>query len=97
MSQFHTRLEVMSELAKNMDTYVKDYLVPIETNWQPADMLPDATKESFFSDVKALQEAAHNGVRDTHSLQQVIRRTVGQWVSKSYRRRPMIIPLVIEA
>ena len=59
MSQFHTRLEVMTELAKNMDSYVKDYLVPIETNWQPADMLPDATKESFFSDVKALQEAAN--------------------------------------
>jgi acyl-[acyl-carrier-protein] desaturase len=59
MSQIHTRLEVMSELAKNMDTYVKDYLVPIETNWQPADMLPDATKDSFFADVKALQEAAN--------------------------------------
>ena len=51
MSQFHTRLEVMTELAKNMDSYVKDYLVPIETNWQPADMLPDSTKDSFFADV----------------------------------------------
>lgn len=59
MSQFHTRLEVMTELAKNMDSYVKDYLVPIETNWQPADMLPDSTKDSFFADVKALQEAAN--------------------------------------
>jgi len=59
MSQIHTRLEVMTELAKNMDSYVKDYLVPIETNWQPADMLPDSTKDSFFSDVKALQEAAN--------------------------------------
>ena len=59
MSQFHTRLEVMTELAKNMDSYVKDYLVPIDTNWQPADMLPDATKDTFFADVKALQEAAN--------------------------------------
>lgn len=61
-----------------------------------------AEDDAVFDDIKpaiakGLQEAAHNGVRDTHSLQQVIRRTVGQWVSKSYRRRPMIIPLVIEA
>ena len=61
-----------------------------------------AEDDAVFDEIKpaiakALQEAAHNGVRDTHSLQQVIRRTVGQWVSKGYRRRPMIIPLVIEA
>jgi ribonuclease J len=46
---------------------------------------------------KALADAAHNGTRDAHALQQIIRRTVGQWVSKGYRRRPMIVPLVIEA
>ena len=34
---------------------------------------------------------------DTHQLQQVVRRVVGRWVNESYRRRPMIIPLVIEA
>ncbi|MEY4532444.1 MAG: hypothetical protein RI926_213 [Actinomycetota bacterium] len=61
-----------------------------------------AEDDAVFDDIKpaiakGLQEAAHNGVRDAHSLQQVIRRIVGQWVSKSYRRRPMIIPLVIEA
>jgi hypothetical protein len=26
-----------------------------------------------------------------------VRRTVGRWVNTSYRRRPMIVPLVIEA
>jgi ribonuclease J len=58
----------------------------------------DAVFDQIKPDIqRALQDAAHNGVRDTHSLQQVIRRTVGQWVSKSLRRRPMIIPLVIEA
>lgn len=45
----------------------------------------------------ALAEAAGNGVRDQHALQQVVRRTVGRWVNTSYRRRPMIVPLVIEA
>ncbi|GAB2521845.1 ribonuclease J [Paramicrobacterium agarici] len=45
----------------------------------------------------ALTEAVGNGVRDQHALQQVVRRTVGRWVNTSYRRRPMIVPLVIEA
>jgi ribonuclease J len=47
--------------------------------------------------VDALRDAANNGSVDTHQLQQVVRRVVGRWVSESYRRRPMIIPLVIEA
>lgn len=58
MSQFANRVEVMSELAKNMDAYVQEYLNPIESNWQPSDMLPDSTKENFLSEVKLLQEAA---------------------------------------
>ena len=43
----------------------------------------------------ALQEAMRDGVEDTHRLQQVVRRTIGQWVSKKLRRRPMIVPVVI--
>jgi ribonuclease J len=45
---------------------------------------------------RALAEAAGEGVRDTYALQQVIRRTIGTWVNKAHRRRPMIIPVVIE-
>jgi ribonuclease J len=61
-----------------------------------------AEDDSVFDEVKpaiaaALADAAHNGVRDSHALSQVVRRTVGQWVNKGYRRRPMIVPLVIEA
>ncbi len=41
----------------------------------------------------ALAEAAVGGVGDVYQLQQVVRRVVGRWVSESYRRRPMIIPL----
>jgi ribonuclease J len=33
---------------------------------------------------------------DPHRLSQVIRRTIGKWVSDTYRRRPMIIPTVLE-
>ena len=61
-----------------------------------------AEDDSVFEEVKpaiaaALTDAAQNGVRDTHALSQAVRRTVGQWVNKGYRRRPMIVPLVIEA
>ncbi len=45
----------------------------------------------------ALEEAVANGVTDATQLQQVMRRTVGSWVGKKIRRRPMILPTVIEA
>jgi len=44
----------------------------------------------------ALAEAAA-GTADTYQLQQVIRRVVGRWVATTLRRRPMIIPVVVEA
>ncbi len=61
-----------------------------------------APDEAIFDDVKpqiikALSDAAANGTRDTHSFSQVVRRTVGRWVNTQHRRRPMIVPVVIEA
>ncbi|WJL95287.1 ribonuclease J [Microbacterium sp. ET2] len=61
-----------------------------------------AEDDKVFDGVKpkiaaALTEAAQSGVRDTHALSQVVRRTIGRWVNQSLRRRPMIVPLVIEA
>jgi acyl-[acyl-carrier-protein] desaturase len=58
MSLSTTRLEVMTELGRNMDSFVAQYLNPIDSNWQPSDMLPDSTKDTFFDEVKQLQEAA---------------------------------------
>ena len=46
---------------------------------------------------RAIEEAVANGVRDDQQLQQVIRRTVGSWVGGKIRRRPMIIPVVLQA
>lgn len=46
---------------------------------------------------KALEEASSKGSVDTHQLQQVMRRTLGHFVGTKLRRRPMIIPVVIEA
>jgi ribonuclease J len=44
----------------------------------------------------ALERAAADGVSDTHALRQLARRVIGKWVSDNYRRRPMIIPVVVE-
>ena len=61
-----------------------------------------APDDAVFDDVrpaiiKALEEASKNGTRDTQAFQQVVRRTVGRWVNTQHRRRPMIVPVVIEA
>ncbi|WP_353829006.1 ribonuclease J [Agromyces sp. SYSU T0242] len=61
-----------------------------------------AEDDAVFEDVKpkivaALADAAKHGVRDPHALQQTVRRTVGSWVNRRLRRRPMLVPLVIEA
>ena len=45
----------------------------------------------------ALTLAAAEGITDTHQISQLARRIVGKWVSDNYRRRPMIIPVVIQA
>ncbi|GAA0964348.1 ribonuclease J [Acrocarpospora macrocephala] len=45
---------------------------------------------------RALQDAAADGVADVQQIRRVLRRTLGRWVSDSYRRRPMIIPVVVE-
>ncbi len=61
-----------------------------------------AEDDSVFDDIKqpivdALDAAMREGVDDTYQLQQSIRRVVGRWVSGTHRRRPMIIPVVVEA
>lgn len=45
---------------------------------------------------KALATAVANGINGTHQLQQVLRKTVGSWVGDKHRRKPMIVPVVIE-
>jgi ribonuclease J len=45
---------------------------------------------------EALSRAAADNIADPHQLQQIVRRTVGRWVNDTYRRRPMIVPNVVE-
>ncbi len=62
----------------------------------------NALDGSNFDDVKqpiidALDRAIAEGNTDSYQLQQTVRRVIGRWVSNTHRRRPMIIPVVIEA
>ena len=45
----------------------------------------------------AIEAALREGVTDSYQLQQLVRRVVGKWVADAHRRRPMIVPVVIEA
>jgi ribonuclease J len=61
-----------------------------------------AEDDAVFEDVRpqvvqALEDAISGGATDVHQLQQVMRRVVGRWVSNRLRRRPMIVPVVVEA
>ncbi|MFC5379842.1 RNase J family beta-CASP ribonuclease [Aquipuribacter nitratireducens] len=59
-----------------------------------------AEEQTVFEQVtprieKALVDAVTSGATDQHQLQQVVRRTIGRWVNERYRRRPMIVPVVL--
>ena len=45
---------------------------------------------------KALAAAVTEGINGTQQLSQIMRKTVGSWVGGEHRRRPMIVPVVIE-
>jgi ribonuclease J len=68
---------------------------------------PEITARGFSDDPAALdpavaeltetiEKALADGVSDAAALQQLVRRTVGRWVDRAYRRRPMLIPIVVE-
>lgn len=57
----------------------------------------EATIDEILPEITtALKNAAAPGGVDAHALQQVIRRVVGRWAGKRLRRRPMIVPVVVE-
>jgi len=59
-----------------------------------------AEDDSVFDEVRlqladAIRDALSDGAEDVHDLQRLLRRTIGRWVNATYRRRPMILPVVI--
>jgi ribonuclease J len=68
---------------------------------------PEVTAKGFTDDpealdpirlelIKTVEQALADGVRDADALEHILRRTVGRWVDKTFRRRPMLMPMVIE-
>jgi metallo-beta-lactamase len=63
-----------------------------------------AEDDSVFDEITpkitaALEDALHRApqkVHTTQQLQQIVRRTLGAWVSRRLRRKPMIVPVVVE-
>jgi acyl-[acyl-carrier-protein] desaturase len=51
-----SRKEVMTYLEPFMVGEMAEYLKPVEDMWQPADFLPDSSNETFFDEVKELQQ-----------------------------------------
>jgi ribonuclease J len=46
---------------------------------------------------KCLARAAAEGIGDAHQLEQLLARDVARWAHRTFRRNPLIIPLVIDA
>jgi len=68
---------------------------------------PEITARGFTEDESSLdpiraeliavvEKAVADGARDADALAHIVRRTVGRWVDKTYRRRPMLMPMVVE-
>lgn len=45
----------MQFLGQSMDSFIDSFLKPIDTNWQPSDLLPDSANEHFLAEVKELR------------------------------------------
>ena len=45
----------------------------------------------------AVERALAEGVRDIEALERDVRRAAGKFVNERTRRRPMIVPVVMEA
>jgi len=60
-----------------------------------------AMGEEAFAEVReratqALDAALAEGIADPAALRRALRRVVGRWVADTYRRRPMLVPVIVE-
>lgn len=55
MSLHNIRLEVMKTMEKRVDSFLKDYLIPVDKIWQPTDFLPNSQGDNFFEEVRQLR------------------------------------------
>ena len=58
MSLHNIRLEVMKTMEKRIDSFLEDYLIPVDKIWQPTDFLPNSQGDNFFEEVRQLRGEA---------------------------------------
>ncbi len=52
------RIEVMQSLEGQVQSFMDEYLIPVDKIWQPTDFLPDSQADTFFDEVTELRELA---------------------------------------
>src|SRR4051812_26928493 len=55
MDNKNERIEVMRFMAQQIEHIITEFLKPIDTNWQPADLLPDSASEDFEKEIRELR------------------------------------------
>ncbi len=68
----------------------------ITRGWVYAPEAEDLLDEACERIAAAVEKALENGERDVEALERDVRRTAGKFVSERTRRRPMIVPVVME-
>ena len=87
------------DLGPNLNTvqkFTRDVLTKKGKNVRIENYKLDEEIDKLGKIEKALTKAVSEGINGTHQLSQVVRRTIGSWVGGKHRRRPMIVPVVIE-
>jgi ribonuclease J len=69
----------------------------ITRGWVYAPEAEDLLDEACDTVAAAVEQALASGVRDVESLERDVRRAAGRFVNERTRRRPMIVPVVMEA
>jgi ribonuclease J len=69
----------------------------ITRGWVYAPEAEDLLDEACDTIATAVESALSAGVRDVEALERDVRRAAGKFVNERTRRRPMIVPVVMEA
>ena len=68
----------------------------ITRGWVYAPEAEDLLDEACDRVASAVEDSLRKGERDVESLERDVRRTTGRFVNERTRRRPMIVPVVME-
>ena len=69
----------------------------ITRGWVYAPEAEDLLDEACDTVAATVERALSSGIRDVESLERDVRRAAGKFVNERTKRRPMIVPVVMEA